>query len=267
MVIRASMPQAQALGQMEFSLGVVAWAELGPAWRSRGLSAPFNRLYLVESGSGTIWTEGQTVKMEPGMAYLLPAGQPCSYDCGDFLNKLFIHFNLYKPDRYDVLWGSREIGCIPLAPGTVSQLRSCLEEGDLLGVLEIQQTVMSLLLRHLRGSGWECDLGDPYSPDVADTIGYIRKNLSARLKVTELARRRFVSRTHLTEAFRRETGITLGRYIDDQLILEAQRRLSQTDQPVGDISRELGFCDQFYFSRRFTQLSGMTPLQYRQSFR
>lgn len=267
MVIRAGTPQGQALGRMEFSLGIGEWAELDPHWRSRGLSAPFNRLYLVDSGGGTLWTEHQIIKMEPGMAYLLPAGLPCSYDCDVFLNKLFFHFNLYKPDRYDILWGSREIGCVPMEPGAVRALRGCLESEGMLAALELQQGVMALLLRWLRSSGWEVDCGEPYSPDVADTIAYIRQNLSARLRVEDLARRRFVSRTHLTEAFRRETGVTLGRYIDDQLILEAQRRMSQTDRPVGEISRELGFCDQFYFSRRFTQLTGMNPLEYRRNFR
>ena len=54
-------------------------------------------------------------------------------------------------------------------------------------------------------------------------------------------------------------------YIDEQLMLEAQRRLIHTKDTVGTISRDLGFCDQFYFSNRFTKLCGVSPRLYRQN--
>jgi two-component system response regulator YesN len=58
-------------------------------------------------------------------------------------------------------------------------------------------------------------------------------------------------------------GISLGKYIDDQLIASAQRQLSQTQASIGQISNALGYSNQCYFSRRFKQISGMTPQAYR----
>ena len=50
-------------------------------------------------------------------------------------------------------------------------------------------------------------------------------------------------------------------------MLTAQWQLLRTEKSIGQISNTLGFCDQFYFSRRFRQLCGVTPLQYRKKIR
>ena len=100
-----------------------------------------------------------------------------------------------------------------------------------------------------------------------ETIRYIQSNLSARLSVQMLAERLFVSKSFLSDKFRGEVGVPLGKYIDDQLMASAQWQLLRTDASIGEISNNLGFCDQFYFSRRFKQLCGETPLQYRKKIR
>ena len=98
---------------------------------------------------------------------------------------------------------------------------------------------------------------------VLKTIDFINGHISAKLRIKELADRLFVSRTYLTERFRKETGVSLGKYIDDRLMQEAQLRLCRTEDSIYTISLDLGFSDQCYFSRRFKQLCGLTPQQYR----
>ena len=94
---------------------------------------------------------------------------------------------------------------------------------------------------------------------------YIQHNLSAVLQVNELAQRRFVSKTYLERCFREEVGLSVGRYIDEQLMRMARWWLSQTSHSITAISQLLGYSDPCYFSRRFRQLMGITPLAYRKS--
>ena len=116
-------------------------------------------------------------------------------------------------------------------------------------------------------SGLGRDSVSGYSRLVTDTIAYIRDNLSSQLRLDNLASISFVSKSQLRNKFRSETGITLGRYIDEQLILEAQRRLCQTEDAISKISFDLGFCDQFYFSNRFSRRCGIAPQVYRKRTR
>jgi len=102
-----------------------------------------------------------------------------------------------------------------------------------------------------------------YSEYVANTINYILKNLTAGLRVSELTKRSPISKSYLEKLFHKEVGVSMGQYIDEQLMSKAQRLLDQTDDSVTNISQTLGFSDPYYFSRRFKQLCGTTPIRYR----
>ena len=102
-----------------------------------------------------------------------------------------------------------------------------------------------------------------YSKTVSDAIGFIRKNLSASLKVSEVADAVFCSRDSLLERFKSEMGISVSKYIEDLLMFEASHLLMSDKKTVGEVSAELGYCDQFYFSRRFTKYFSISPKVYK----
>ena len=97
----------------------------------------------------------------------------------------------------------------------------------------------------------------------AAAIAQINANLSAQLRIDELAQQCYISRSYLARQFKKEMGMTIKEYILMQLINTAQWQLSHTDAPVERISRELGFCNQFYFSECFKKHCRVSPLQYR----
>ena len=265
MQVYSSRILVQLLGSMEFSVHATAYACVDNSWKCREIGYPFNRLYLVKSGSALLYCGGKEYRIDPGMAYLLPAGLTCTYRCPDRMEMLYFHFNYTLPDRYDIFWGSSQIGCLPVPDGLWEQLDACVRREQFLDAMTIQQGILTIAVTFIRETGMGRAAAADYSEIVLDTIDYIRRHLSARLRIEQLAQRHFVSRTHLTETFRKETGITLGRYIDEQLMLEAQRRLIHTKDTIGTISRDLCFCDQFYFSNRFTQLCGLPPQVYRKN--
>jgi len=54
-------------------------------------------------------------------------------------------------------------------------------------------------------------------------------------------------------------------YLQRRCIERAQFRLHDTAAGVAAIAAELGFCDQFHFSRVFRAITGCSPLQYRKN--
>ena len=105
------------------------------------------------------------------------------------------------------------------------------------------------------------------SPIVACAITYIRAHLQAGLTVQEIADSLFCSKSKLSALFREEIGQSVARYIDDLLMSEAQTLLLYSNRTVGEISEQLGFCDQFYFSRRFSKRFSVAPSQFRKSLK
>jgi AraC-like DNA-binding protein len=60
-------------------------------------------------------------------------------------------------------------------------------------------------------------------------------------------------------------GVSLSAYIERQIMHEASRLLLQSKLTAGEVSERLGFCDQFYFSRRFSAFFGISPREFRKN--
>ncbi len=69
----------------------------------------------------------------------------------------------------------------------------------------------------------------------------------------------------LRRRFRAATGNTLHEFVMRQRITKAQRQLVDTDDPIKEIARDLGYRDVFYFARQFAKVAGVPPAAYRKS--
>lgn len=102
-----------------------------------------------------------------------------------------------------------------------------------------------------------------YSETVKKTMQYIQQHTKINLSVKNIAKSLFVSESKIRNSFRNEVGITIGEYIDDLVFFEAKNMLTQKGILIREISEKLGFCNQFYFSRRFKEKYDKTPTEYR----
>ena len=65
--------------------------------------------------------------------------------------------------------------------------------------------------------------------------------------------------------FRQITGRKPLEYLNHVRIEQAKEWLSLSDEPLRDIAARVGFRDEYYFSRRFRQHTGLAPRQYDRS--
>lgn len=76
-----------------------------------------------------------------------------------------------------------------------------------------------------------------------------------------------ISPGHLGELVKQQSGKPAIEHIHERLILEAKRLLFHTEQPIKEITFQLGFKDSSYFNRFFKRITGHTPVEYRISSR
>lgn len=79
-------------------------------------------------------------------------------------------------------------------------------------------------------------------------------------KLSELTR---LNRNYLSHLFRKETGMTISQYIQNERVEEAKRLLELTDESLSTIASKLNFYDQTHFSKIFKKHANITPKQYR----
>lgn len=248
---------------IDMRLGYVGYAVVGTKWRSSQLATPFNRLYLIESGSGVLSAGGQELVLEPGNAYLLPADLPCSYRCDDSLSLLFFHFNLVQGNQVDLMRQVKFPARVRFSAERFAYLREICEKSSYTDAFEVICNIQSIVLEMSRTYGFNWDALPVYSHCVSTAISTIHQQLSAQLRIEDIAKECFISRSYLARQFKKEVGMTIKQYILMQLINSAQWQLSHTDTSVEKISHDLGFCNQFYFSECFKKHCRVSPLQYR----
>lgn len=104
-----------------------------------------------------------------------------------------------------------------------------------------------------------------YSLPVQKVITCITTDLSADLGLKALAGKLNVTPSYLSSLFRKETGMTLTDYVNQQRIAHAQHLLLNTSFPIKSIAQQCGIADLNYFVRMFKRAAGVTPKVYRDS--
>ena len=73
-----------------------------------------------------------------------------------------------------------------------------------------------------------------------------------------------ISTVYLNEVVKKVTGMSTALYIKGEVVLQAKRLLCNTTLSVKQIADSLGFDDEAYFSRLFSQATGISPTDFRQ---
>lgn len=96
---------------------------------------------------------------------------------------------------------------------------------------------------------------------------WITEHPGEDLCVETLAARARLSPRHFARAFRSETGVTPGRYVDRVRLEHARRLLEDTPDGVAEISRACGYGTPEAMRRAFLRALGAAPAEYRRRFR
>ena len=254
----------KGINDLHMEIGENGYVRTDPDWwRSTGVCSPFSRLYLVTAGEGWLKTAEQTCRLRPGRAYLVPAGLTFDHGCSDYVEKLYFHLYLTKPDGYDLTAHFARIEDIPVAWEELTAMVNRYAGHNRLDAFSLKSDIYRIMTGLLRRYPEKDEPLPQYSTLTEDTMRYIQEHLSVQITAAQIAAALFVSPTVLTRTFRREVGKTMRQYVEDMVFQAAQIQLTETNRPLSDISEQLGFCDAFYFSRRFHQRYGEPPSAYR----
>lgn len=96
-------------------------------------------------------------------------------------------------------------------------------------------------------------------PDLRQIIEYIHVNLSADLRLAEIAQIVSLSPYHFTRLFKGATGLTPRQYVLHCRVEEAKRLLTTEDLSIEEVAQRVGFVDRSHLSRHFRRIVGITP--------
>ena len=244
------------------------YVKLDSSWhRDTPVVAAESRIYYICKGEADLICNGKAYKLTPGNIYFVPAGAAYCYRCERYMEKLFIHVSMLQRSGYDLF--NRVKNCVVLTgrEQEIRRLCQCMDTADMHSMLYLKAHLHALMLEVVERTG--IDLGKPevYSQLTYRAIKYIEEHLHCGLTIKQVAEELQVPQSRLQNAFREDVKVTMGKYITDRLMYAAEKRLRISDDSIRDISEHFGFCDQFYFSRRFADYFGASPYQYRKHWK
>lgn len=98
---------------------------------------------------------------------------------------------------------------------------------------------------------------------ISKIMQYIRDNKGTLFTCTEIANQFHFNPKYLNRIFKEETGATLLEYIHREKIKDAQELLVSENISLENISKRLGFANEYYFNSFFKRCTGITPGYYR----
>ena len=98
---------------------------------------------------------------------------------------------------------------------------------------------------------------------ISTVVDYISEHYHERLSMAEVAEKFDMSESRFSRFFRKSTGNTFTNFVSQIRINRACQLLLETEQYISTVCYNVGFNNVANFNRRFMEVKGMTPSEFR----
>ena len=102
---------------------------------------------------------------------------------------------------------------------------------------------------------------------IETVISYINTNYENKIANSDLAKLTGYHEYHLNRIFKKQTGMTIHKFIMQVRINEAKKLIMTTDIPIYSIAEATGFNSDTHLSNCFKNYFGYSPLEYKANFK
>ncbi len=244
-------------------------------WKLNARTIPDNEFVLITSGKGFAAIGGKEYTLKPGMLlYFYPGLVHSMESCTDNPMSFYgLHFSIASIEYMNNKWKVEEdISTLTLP--AIMEMKNYPILSDLMKKLHYyfikNENDSRLMCSGLFSQLLYCIFQDfkqngfNYSSrkKIEAAMGYIAENLGRKISANGIAAKLDMSSDYLSVLFKNYTGYTLTRYINQCRIDSAKLLLIEENGRIKDVAARTGFCDEFYFSRVFKRLEGISPAQF-----
>jgi AraC family transcriptional regulator, arabinose operon regulatory protein len=232
---------------------------------------PGHELIYCYEGQGWARLNGKTHQVGPGQMLWVNCHHPHSYGSvksqpwkvdwirveGPTMDKIW---SLLRADAQPLFSGIKEQPTRELFTRIFEQMQSRSTAAAAWVHAEV-----STLAAHLSDSRQLHPVGplDDLPAAIERVLQHLRLYYHKPMRVSDLAAMAGMSPSHFTRTFRAAIGYAPIDWLRHYRINQARRRLLESTDPIKEVARQVGYSDQFYFSKDFKRYTGLAPTAFR----
>ena len=241
-------------------------------------------LIWLTTGRGTLKADFSEYAFEQNTLFAFSPYQPFMFSAGDGVKGIALHFH---PDFFCIHKHHQEVACHGVlfnniyqppfvsvdeqSSATLShvieQMKTEMQNADvaqnelLVSYLKIFLITASRLKAHQHPKATLANNTEPFV--LQNLKDAIERHYRTKHSAGEYAEVLNISPKALAKITKAHFNKTLTNLISERIIIEAKRELYLTNKPVKEIANELGYDDEYYFSRFFKANADISPQIYR----
>jgi AraC family transcriptional regulator, transcriptional activator for feuABC-ybbA operon len=234
-----------------------------------------HELIFITGGKGHIIAQNKRYQIKEAMLlYLCPNVQySIEVDVEDSFNFLSVHFSYatvgFNDDKWDI---TKETDILPL--DSVQVLKDYYQVNNIFkklveiwiaklpGYEFISKTLLQELLFEIFENIKKNSHNYSNSLKVEKIIEYMHHNIDNKITLSDLSEQVELSSAYLSRVFKETTGYTVIEFFNKIKVDKAKELIIEGDKKVKEVAKILGFTDEFYFSRMFKKIEGISPLEF-----
>lgn len=226
--------------------------------------------FYCTHGSGTIMVENRMYKLHENEAFCIPKSRRHCYYASDDdpWSILWVHLKGEDIPYYPL----EECRVVSFASRSITsrmqflfeQVFRVLEESYTQGNFIYISQVLSMILAEIYCRK-KADSFQERNTHVTNVIKYMYNHLNENLTLEQLVDEFELSKSYLNMIFRKYTQHAPMDYFLQLKMKRACELLKENDSYIYEVAQKLGYSDQYYFSRIFKRVVGISPKDYKKS--
>jgi AraC family transcriptional regulator, transcriptional activator for feuABC-ybbA operon len=234
-----------------------------------------HELMYICNGSGSCIVNGRRYSIKSGLLLYIAPDVPFSIELDTKVPAgcLTVHFSYTRVSFNDGKWAvqdetqnlsshpAQELKDAYLVEEQFQKLLDCWNE-KLPGYEFKSGTILQQLLLTIGENLNKHSQNFAASLKVEKIIQYMHQNLNGKITLAELAKFVQITPFYMARTFKAATGYTIIEYFNKLKIDKSKELLIEGNKKVKEVAQELGFADEFYFSRMFKKAEGINPSEF-----
>ncbi len=243
---------------------------VGAEWGTNGREHSDYRhhIHFFCGGDAQVMHRGTAMEFQPGYAYWIPSNVPITRHCTHQFEEFILTCHCELIDGIDLFtdWPERRPLCVGRWDMATLRHQWAQRPLSLNVYMGLQGQLYQWMAQHFGDLNEILAHHAQMFTRYAHVFDLTEAHIGANLRVCDMAKAHGTSLQAFSNTFSRNLGISPKAYLNRRLNQEACRLITNTNWTVKRIAAHLRFSDEYYFSRFFSKMNGVSPREYRQRF-